>query len=96
MIVSHLLEIILILTLGLLLAHENHRRDRIQSQDEGGMEGRDLNATAFSDLTDRENLKDVACFRFFCLLSLLLCNRVFGEQIGLTKVSHHRSFRYIY
>lgn len=55
MIVSHLVEVVLILTLGLLLARENSRRDRIQSQDEGGMEGRDLDATAFSDLTDREN-----------------------------------------
>jgi len=35
---------------------ENHRRDRIQAQEEGGLEGRDLDATAFGDLTDRENL----------------------------------------
>lgn len=61
MIVSHLVEVVLILTLGLLLARENSRRDRIQSQDEGGMEGRDLDATAFSDLTDRENSKYVSC-----------------------------------
>lgn len=59
MIISHLLEVVLILALGLLLAHENRRRDHVQSQQEGGMEGRDFSATAFSDLTDRENLKYV-------------------------------------
>lgn len=59
MIISHLLEAILILTLGLLLARENRHRDRVQSQDEGGMQGRDFNATAFSDLTDCENPKYV-------------------------------------
>lgn len=35
---------------------ENARRDKIQSEQEGGLEGRDLDATAFVDLTDRENL----------------------------------------
>ncbi|RAK81002.1 putative MFS allantoate transporter [Aspergillus fijiensis CBS 313.89] len=56
MIVCHLLEVVLITTLGFLLRWENQRRDRIQSQTEGGLEGRDLDSTAFMDLTDRENL----------------------------------------
>jgi hypothetical protein len=56
MIVSHLIEACLILTLRFLLARENKRRDKIQSAMEGGLEGRDLDATAFGDLTDRENL----------------------------------------
>ncbi|PYH88990.1 MFS allantoate transporter [Aspergillus ellipticus CBS 707.79] len=56
MIVCHLLEVVLITTLGLLLRWENKRRDRIQSQMPGGLEGRDLDSTAFLDLTDRENL----------------------------------------
>lgn len=59
MIVSHLIEVVLIATLGFLLRWENQRRDRVQSQMEGGLEGRDLDATAFLDLTDRENLKYV-------------------------------------
>ena len=62
MIVSHLIEALIISTLGLLLRWENKKRDRIQSQMEGGLEGRDLDSTAFMDLTDRENLKSV--FRF--------------------------------
>lgn len=57
MIVSHLIEVCLITMLGLLLRWENQKRDRIQSQMEGGLEGRDLDSTAFLDLTDRENLK---------------------------------------
>ena len=57
MIVSHLIEVVVILALWFLLSVENKRRDRIQSEGEGGLEGRDLNATAFSDMTDRENLK---------------------------------------
>ncbi|KAL4967745.1 putative MFS allantoate transporter [Aspergillus stella-maris] len=56
MIVSHLIEVVLISILGLLLRWENKKRDRIQSAMEGGLEGRDLSATAFLDLTDRENL----------------------------------------
>lgn len=62
MIVSHLIEAVLITTLGLLLRWENKKRDRIQSQMEGGLEGRDLDSTAFLDLTDRENLKYVSFF----------------------------------
>ena len=53
MIVSHLLEICVILTLRFLLGRENKRRDGIQSELPGGLEGRDLDATAFSDMTDR-------------------------------------------
>jgi hypothetical protein len=56
MIVSHLIEAVLILTLRFILARENKRRDRIQSAMEGGLEGRDLDATAFGDLTDKENM----------------------------------------
>ncbi|KAJ6130769.1 hypothetical protein N7512_003549, partial [Penicillium capsulatum] len=60
MIVSHLIEAVLISTLGLLLRWENKKRDRLQSVMEGGLEGRDLDSTAFLDLTDRENLKYVS------------------------------------
>ncbi|KAK4498815.1 hypothetical protein PRZ48_009325 [Zasmidium cellare] len=56
MIVSHLIEFVLILILRVLLKWENDKRDRIQSRQEGGLEGRDLDGTAFGDLTDRENL----------------------------------------
>jgi len=56
MIVSHLIEVVVIITLRTLLMYENRRRDRVQSQMPGGLEGRDLDATAFSDMTDRENL----------------------------------------
>lgn len=59
MIVSHLIEAVLITILGFLLRRENKKRDRIQSQMPGGLEGRDLDSTAFLDLTDRENLKYV-------------------------------------
>lgn len=62
MIVSHLIEAVLITILGLLLRWENKKRDRIQSQMEGGLEGRDLDATAFLDLTDRENMKYVSFY----------------------------------
>lgn len=56
MIVSHLLEVVIIGTLWFLLRRENHRRDEVQAAMEGGLEGRDLDSTAFADLTDRENL----------------------------------------
>lgn len=62
MIVSHLLEVCVISTFWFLMARENKRRDAVQSAAEGGLEGRDLDATAFSDMTDRENLKYVCCF----------------------------------
>lgn len=53
------MEVVVILTLWILLARENKRRDRVQGEKDGGLEGRDLDATAFSDMTDRENLKYV-------------------------------------
>ena len=56
MIVSHLIEVCLISTFWFLMKRENARRDKIQAAQEGGLEGRDLNATAYGDLTDRENL----------------------------------------
>jgi hypothetical protein len=59
MIASHLIEAVLITILGLLLRWENKKRDKIQSAQEGGLQARDLDATAFLDLTDRENLKYV-------------------------------------
>lgn len=73
MIVSHLIEVVVISTLGFLLARENRRRDKIQSEQEGGLEGRDLNATAFSDMTDRENLKYVDPYPFVPVVSLGRC-----------------------
>ena len=56
MIVSHLIEACIVLLLRFLLSRENARRDRLQSQEVGGLEGRNLDATAFGDLTDRENM----------------------------------------
>jgi len=51
MIFSHLAEVVVILTLRTMLAWENRRRDKIQQGTE-----RDLSSTAFSDMTDKENL----------------------------------------
>lgn len=79
MIVSHLLEVVVISALGLLLRWENKKRDRIQSQMEGGLEGRDLDATAFMDLTDRENLKYV----FLSLASLECSSSTWQRKIKL-------------
>ena len=42
MIVSHLIEACIVVTLRIMLSIENKRRDKIQSQQEGGLEGRDL------------------------------------------------------
>jgi len=56
MIVSHLIEVVVVLTLRFVLSRENKRRDRVQGLMEGGLDGRDLDATAFGDMTDRENL----------------------------------------
>lgn len=50
MIVSHLIEVCIVLALRFILSRENKRRDRIQSQMQGGLEGRDLDATAFSGM----------------------------------------------
>ncbi|KAK6197024.1 hypothetical protein LQW54_010940 [Pestalotiopsis sp. IQ-011] len=56
MIVSHLLEVCIISTFWILMSRENRRRDKIQSEMDGGLQGRDLDSTAFADMTDRENL----------------------------------------
>jgi hypothetical protein len=62
MIISHLLEVVIILTLRFLLARDNKSRDCIQgisgreSEDEKLARERERDATAFSDMTDRENL----------------------------------------
>ncbi|KAI0121182.1 putative MFS allantoate transporter [Xylariales sp. AK1849] len=56
MIVSHLLEVCIIITFWVLMSRENRRRDKVQSAVAGGLEGRDLDSTAFADMTDRENL----------------------------------------
>lgn len=53
MICSHLIEVFVVITLRFVLSRENKRRDRIQSQMEGGLDGRDLDSTAFSDMTVR-------------------------------------------
>ena len=67
MIGSHLIEVVLVITLRTLLSVENRRRDNVQREMPGGLEGRDLDATAFGDLTDRENLN----FRW--VVSLIEC-----------------------
>ncbi|KAI1169688.1 putative MFS allantoate transporter [Nemania sp. FL0916] len=56
MIVSHLIEALIITVLWFLLRRENSRRDQLQAAAEGGLEGRDLDTTAFADMTDRENM----------------------------------------
>ncbi|OGM50377.1 MFS allantoate transporter [Aspergillus bombycis] len=60
MIVSHFVEIVLVVLLRAALAWENRRRDRLQGIGPGG-EGEEarqweMDRTAFSDLTDKENL----------------------------------------
>lgn len=52
MIICNIAEVIIILALGVLLARENQRRDELQEGAE-----RDLDLTAFSDLTDRQNVR---------------------------------------
>ncbi|KAH6657128.1 MFS transporter [Truncatella angustata] len=56
MIVSHLLEVCVVIAFWILMSRENLRRDKVQSEMMGGLQGRDLDSTAFADLTDRENL----------------------------------------
>lgn len=51
MIICNIAEVLLILALGVLLARENRRRDKLQE----GVD-RDLDSTAFSDLTDQQNV----------------------------------------
>lgn len=53
MIVAHLVEICVVLVFWTLMRSENRRRDRVQG---GRPDPTDLDATAFADLTDRENL----------------------------------------
>ena len=75
MIVSHLIEVCVILLLRLLLSRENRRRDRIQSALPGGLEGRDLNATAFADLTDRWECPytcNVKIYMLTCLVKMTI------------------------
>ena len=61
MIVSHLMEVCLILLFRFLLKRENNKRDKAQRLGKwaGGstseVDERDLDATAFGDLTDKEN-----------------------------------------
>ena len=61
MIVTHLMEVCLILLLRHLLKRDNDKRDRAQQLgkwargDTADADERDLDATAFGDLTDREN-----------------------------------------
>lgn len=61
MVVSHLVELSLIIVLWVGLAWENRRRDRIQgvanmSEEEKAERRRELDNTAFTDMTDKENL----------------------------------------
>lgn len=57
MIVSHLLEVVVVAFLWILLKRENQRRDNLQNgpsvQGEGS--GFDVDLSAFSDMTDKEN-----------------------------------------
>jgi len=59
---SHLLEVVVILSLRFLLARENKRRDKVQgvsaaeTHEMKAERERERDATAFSDMTDRENL----------------------------------------
>lgn len=56
MIVSHLIEVVLVIALREMLRRENKRRDELQGNMDGGLDGRNLDVTAFGDLTDKENL----------------------------------------
>lgn len=57
MIVVLILEIGVVIALRFLLSTENKRRDRLQGIDETHhQERRDLDATAFEDMTDKENI----------------------------------------
>ncbi|KAI9760055.1 MAG: hypothetical protein M4579_001888 [Chaenotheca gracillima] len=55
MLVSHLIEVVLILILRFLLARENKRRDQTQAHLSPAEREREIAKTAFGDLTDREN-----------------------------------------
>ncbi|KAI9842385.1 MAG: hypothetical protein M1837_007305, partial [Sclerophora amabilis] len=56
MLVSHLIEVAVILTLELLLSRANKKRDRAQQSMSEVERELDRSRTAFSDMTDRENL----------------------------------------
>lgn len=56
LIVSPFLEVCIVLLLKILLSRENTRQVRIQRVIEGRSDGRDHDATAFSDMTGRENM----------------------------------------
>lgn len=55
MIVSHLIEVCLVIAFRILLSAENRRRDKLQAA-MGGRREEDLDSTAFADMTDRENI----------------------------------------
>ncbi|KPI45115.1 putative transporter [Cyphellophora attinorum] len=60
MIVSHLIEVVIVITFWILMKRENVRRDKLQAEMLAGMgpeeRERELARTAYGDLTDRENL----------------------------------------
>lgn len=84
MIVTLFLECISVAVLGILMKWENTRRDKLQLTQEDGFEARDLDATAFADLTDRENLKYVNPHTMISSMNLQLTTKLLS------------SFRYIY
>lgn len=57
MIVSHLLEVCVIILFRIMLSMENKKRNKLRAQkiERGEWEEADLDATAFGDMTDREN-----------------------------------------
>jgi hypothetical protein len=58
MIVSHLLEILVVVFLWILLSRENRRRDNLQDaiEPQSGGVYLNLDLSALGDLTDKENL----------------------------------------
>ncbi len=56
MIICHLLEIACAAAFWFVLRRENMRRDREQGVVDGAVDIHELDATAFSDMTDRENI----------------------------------------
>jgi amino acid transporter len=56
MITVNLLEVVVALVFMFICSRENARRDRLQGVTEGERVEQDLTATAFSDMTDKENL----------------------------------------
>ncbi|KAF9640702.1 MFS allantoate transporter [Lasiodiplodia theobromae] len=59
MIVSHLLEVVVVSLLWFLLRRENRKRDQLQNVEgmvDPGRQEAEMDSTAFSDLTDKENL----------------------------------------